>query len=456
MNRLLLPFLALFSAACNQETQVPAEVAAYQHPLPEWAKNATIYEVNIRQYTPEGTINAFASHLPRLKKMGADILWIMPVQPIGTLNRKGPLGSYYSISDYTAVNPEFGTLDDFKALVDSAHKMGMYVILDWVANHTAFDHVWTQSHPNFYTHNEDGSISVARDNEGKLTDWTDVADLNYDNMAMRRAMINDMKFWLTAANIDGFRCDVAGFVPHSFWQQAVPALDSAKKDLFMLAEWEDPALHDVFNMTYGWEFHHYLNLIAKGDTGTEVLDRYFAKLDTTYPDNAIRMFFTTNHDENSWNGTVFERMPVAHKAFFTLCATYPQGMPLVYSGQEAALNKRLRFFDKDTISWTDTSLVHFYTKTLWLKKNHPALENGKGGTFERLDVGNPNVYAFKRQANSETLLVYLNFTSEDQAYSLGEVENSSNFDSLYEAFTISNNGLILPPGEAVVLYSHKP
>lgn len=446
---LILTTLAL--AACQPKEEAAKAAEPYQHPHPTWAANASIYEVNIRQYTPQGTINAFRAHLPRLKELGVDILWLMPVQPIGVENRKGPLGSYYSISDYTAVNPEFGTMEDFKTLVKEAHEMGFKVILDWVANHTAFDHRWTREHPDFYTRNEDGSISVARDNDGKLTDWTDVADLNYDNAEMRRAMISDMLFWIKEADIDGFRCDVAGFVPHSFWQQAVPRLDSAKKDLFLLAEWEDPALHDVFDMTYGWEFHHYLNLMAKGDTGTEVLDNYLVKLDTTYPDDAMRMFFTTNHDENSWNGTVFERLGDSHRAFFALCVTFPQGMPLIYSGQEAGLNKRLRFFDKDTISWNDTTLFDFYERMMWLKANHPALANGAGGTFERLDAGNPKVYAFTREANGKKLAAFFNFTQEEQTYrmEMGEGE----YDALFSGLTMKGNGFVLAPGEVVILHT---
>ena len=223
-----------------------------------------IYEVNVRQYTPEGTLAALRSHIPRLKALGVDILWLMPVQPIGMKNRKGKLGSYYAISDYTAVNPEFGTLADFKAVVDAAHSQGLEVILDWVANHTAFDHEWVTAHPDFYERKPDGSLMNARDNEGHETDWTDVAELQYTNPALRQAMIGEMKWWVDSTGIDGFRCDVAGGVPTDFWVQARTALKAARPDLFFLAEAEDPGIHAAFDMTYGWELHHLLNAIAQG------------------------------------------------------------------------------------------------------------------------------------------------------------------------------------------------
>ena len=317
---------------------------------PEWTEQSSIYEVNIRQHTPEGTINAFAEKLPEIKDLGVEILWIMPIQPIGIKNRKGPLGSYYSISDYTAVNPEFGNMDDFKNLVNKAHDMGFKVILDWVANHSSFDNVWIEDHRDWYTQ-VDGEIISPND------DWTDVADLNYDNPAMRQAMLDAMKFWVEEADIDGYRCDVAFEVPMEFWNNTRAALDSIKP-VFMLAEAEGPEFHaEAFDMTYGWEFHHIINKIAAGEMELSALDEYQAKMDTTYTRNDFRMFFTTNHDENSWNGTIRERMGENGKNFFVLCTTFPNGMPLLYSGQEYGLDKRLRFFDKDTIEATDSSLI---------------------------------------------------------------------------------------------------
>ena len=405
-GRLLLAALAL--AACQRTTRPETTVAATH---PEWSRNAVIYEVNVRQYTPEGTLAALQRHLPRLDSLGVDMLWIMPVQPIGKKNRKGVLGSYYSIADYRAINPEFGTASDFKSLVDAAHALGMKVILDWVPNHSAFDHPWTTEHKDYYTLRADGSISNARDNEGRETDWTDVAELNYDNPALRRAMIGEMKWWLETMNIDGFRCDVAGGVPLDFWNAAVAELKAVRPDLFMLAEAEDPKLHGSFDMTYGWELHHLLNEIAQGKAPTSALDNYFAKQARAFEPAAYRMYFTSNHDENSWSGTEFERMGENHLPAFVLAATVQGSMPLLYTGQEVSLRKRLRFFEKDTVDWNGPSLASFYRSMFDLKHLVPALANGAwGGAQTTLRTsGGERVYAFTRDRDTSSVFVAVNF-----------------------------------------------
>jgi glycosidase len=326
---------------------------------PEWSKNATIYEVNIRQFTKEGTFSAFQKHLPRLKAMGVDILWLMPIHPIGEKNRKGSLGSYYAVKDYKAVNPEFGNLQDFNALVKSAHDLGMKLIIDWVANHTSPDNVWVdQGHKDWYTLDSTGNLQPTIG-----TDWWDVADLNFDNQNMRTEMIESMKYWLTASNIDGFRCDVAGWVPLDFWVTAKQELDKVKP-IFFLAESEGPEQHQAFHMTYAWELHHLMNKIAQGKENIDVLRAYLEK-DKSYPTSAYRMSFTSNHDENSWNGTEMERMGEARFAMAVMAATI-EGMPLVYNGQETSLDRRLAFFEKDEIDWTKMDLVSFYDKLLHL------------------------------------------------------------------------------------------
>jgi glycosidase len=378
---------------------------------PAWSKSATIYEINVRQYTPEGTFAALDRQLPRLDSLHADILWIMPVQPIGKKNRKGPLGSYYSISNYRAINPEFGTADDFKRLVTDAHRLGKKVLLDWVPNHTSFDHVWITAHPDWYVHRADGSISNARDNEGHETDWTDVAELNYDNTAMRHAMIADMRWWLDTMKVDGFRCDVAGGVPMDFWADARRRLSVAKPQLFMLAEAEGPEYYPAFDATYGWEFHHLLNEIAQGKRPTTDLNAYFARSRRSYPTTAYRMYFTSNHDENSWNGTEFERMGANHLAAFVLSATAIESMPLLYTGQEASMKKRLRFFEKDTVDWSGPSLASFYRSIFDLKHANQALWNGAyGGSQTILTTdGGSRVFIFTRNGAGNSVLVALNF-----------------------------------------------
>jgi glycosidase len=377
---------------------------------PTWSRTAVIYEVNVRQYTPEGTFAALQRHLPRLKNLGVDMLWLMPVQPIGKKNRKGSLGSYYSIADYTAINPEHGTARDLKAFVDAAHGHGMKVILDWVANHSAHDHPWTANKA-YYVLRADGSISNARDNEGRETDWTDVAELNYDNAEMRRAMIGEMRWWVDSMDVDGFRCDVAGGVPNDFWTEARRVLEAAEPDLFMLAEAESPVMHASFDMTYGWELHHLLNDIAQGKKSTAVLDAYFAKQDSLFPRDAYRMYFTSNHDENSWQGTEFERMGANHLPAFVLSATVQNSMPLIYTGQEVSLKKRLRFFEKDTVDWSGPSLVDFYRSLFELKERQQALGNGaSGGPQTALKTnGGSRVYAFTRTRGASTVLVVANF-----------------------------------------------
>ncbi|MGH7678917.1 MAG: alpha-amylase family glycosyl hydrolase, partial [Gemmatimonadaceae bacterium] len=381
---------------------------------PAWTNNAVIYEVNVRQYTPEGTIQALNAHLPRLKDLGVDVLWLMPVQPIGQKNRKGTLGSYYSIRNYMEVNPEFGTIADFKAFVDSAHKTGLKVILDWVPNHTAFDHPWATTNKNYYTLRPDGSISVARDAQGKETDWTDVADLNYDNRDMRREMIAAMKWWVDSTDIDGFRVDVAWGIPYDFWAELRPALKASEPDLFLLAEAEDAKLHEWFDATYGWEFLHLLNDVAKGTKPTSALDEYLAK---PYPADAMRLYFTSNHDENSWQGSEFERMGANHQAAFILALTLQNSLPLLYTGQEVSVAKRLRFFEKDTVDWKGKSLADFYRRAFALKDSQPALANGAAGKQSKLDVklfrgDKDRVYAFSRVLDSNVVAVLVNFSDQ--------------------------------------------
>ena len=419
---LLLAAAVAFSAcpssqrSASDEAEQPATRAARAASAdtgfhPAWSRDAVMYEVNVRQYTPEGTFAALQSHLPRLDELGVDILWLMPVQPIGRKNRKGSLGSYYSIADYTAINPEFGTEADFRRFVDSAHALGMKVILDWVPNHTAFDHEWATRHRDYYDLRPDGSMRNARDNEGNETDWTDVAELDYGNAEMRRAQIAEMRWWVDSMRVDGFRFDVAGGVPDDFWAEVRRELKAARPDLFMLAEAERPAAHAYFDMTYGWELHHLLNEIAQGKKGTAELDRYFARQDTLYGPGAYRMYFTSNHDENSWQGTEFERMGANHVPAFVLAATVQNSMPLLYTGQEASLSKRLRFFEKDTVDWNGASLASFYRTLFELKERQPALGNGPWGgaqTKLRTEAGE-RVYAFTRTKGANTVLVAVNF-----------------------------------------------
>lgn len=387
-------------------------VSAVRHP--DWASRANIYEVNIRQYTPEGTFRAFEKHLPRLRKMGVDVLWIMPINPISKKERKGSLGSYYAVSDYLAVNPEYGNLEDFRHLVDEAHAQGFKVILDWVANHTGWDHVWVEQHPDWYKRNAAGSLEGYHYTD--LSDhheevWADVIGLDYAKPEVRAGMIDAMRYWLKAADIDGFRCDVAWTLPVEFWDQARSELDKVKP-VFMLAEADTPEMQQrAFDMTYDWKLYHTLVDIGRGKTDATTLTRLYTQPSRIYPAGAYRMTFTSNHDENSWNGTDRELYGDGADAMAVLAATLP-GMPLVYGGQEARLDKRLKFFDKDQIDWKNYGRSAFFARLLKLKHDHPALASGmESGNLELIETGNASVFAFRRVKGTDRVSVVVNLSA---------------------------------------------
>jgi glycosidase len=418
--------LSVLLASCIN-TGTPASSAkkyvtttALEHP--EWTESAVIYEVNIRQYTPEGTIAAFTEHLPRLENLGVDILWLMPVQPIGKVNRKGTLGSYYSISDYLSVNPEFGTLEDLTELVDEAHALGMFVILDWVANHTSWDNPLITQHPEWYK----------KDSLGRMVspfDWTDVAQLDLNNKELRKYMIDAMSYWINEADIDGFRCDAAWMVPCDFWNEARTALDEIKP-VFMLAEDEKNHcfVEKAFDMNYSWELHHLLNAIASGTQTVDSLKKYYKKLDSIYDPAIYRMNFITNHDENSWKGTEFTRLGDAAEVMAMLTFTLP-GMPLIYSGQEIGMNKSLRFFEKDTIHWVESKWENIYKSFIELKTDQSVLWNGAaGGSFDILKIKKaPTVFAFIRENEAEKMLVLANLGDKKAEFKLDKDISDSDY-----------------------------
>ncbi len=406
---LLLPMLCLALYSCQPTVKKSVESApAGMAKVPEWSKNAVMYEVNVRQYTPEGTFKAFETQLPRLKELGVDILWFMPIYPISEKNRKGSLGSYYSIHDYKAVNPEFGSLDDFKALVAKAHEMGFKVMLDWVGNHTGWDNQWISDHKDWYTQDAKGNVIPPN------PDWKDVADLNYDNPKMRRAMVDALKFWVKDVQVDGYRCDYAGGVPTDFWETARTSLDSVKP-ILMLAENEDQMdlLNKAFNLNYGWSFHHLMNDVAKGKRTAMALDSSIMKTNKSYPVGTYSLQFLTNHDENSNNGTEFERMGEAVKTMAALSFTVP-GMPLIYTGQEVGLNKRLLFFEKDQVDWSKPEMQPFYQKLIKLKKEQMALWNGTaGGAPVIIQTSVPlKVMAFMREKDQSQVLAVFNLSAD--------------------------------------------
>jgi glycosidase len=382
---------------------------------PAWTIQAVIYQINVRQYSKAGTLKAVQQDLPRLKQLGVDILWVMPWQPIGLKNRKGGLGSYYSISDYTAVNPEFGTLQDAKAFVAAAHALGFKVILDWVANHTAWDHPWASTHKDWYKLDAKGELYPVTFNEGTdhVEHWWDVIALNYANPALRQAMVAAMKFWLDEVDLDGFRCDVASLVPTDFWVAARKRLE-ARKPLFMLAESDAIELHQAgaFDMTYSWDLADVFKAIGKGEDGVALLKAWVAKQPAGYPKGSLRMRFTSNHDFNSWHGTDAELYGEAYQALAVLSFTLP-GMPLIYNGQESRLTKRLEFFEKDPVEWKRYELADFYAGLVALKHQHPAL--APESSIEVLPAP-AGVFAFRRQTGKDAVTVAVNLSREPREY----------------------------------------
>ena len=377
---------------------------------PAWAIQGNIYEVNVRQYTPEGTFNAFAKNLDRLKAMGVQTLWFMPINPISKKDRKGVLGSYYAVADYTAINPEFGTMADWNALVAQAHEKGFKIIIDWVPNHTGADHYWLDKHPDFYKKDSTGKPAVAYD-------WTDTRKLNYGNPELEDSMINSMKYWLTSSKIDGFRCDVAGDVPDSFWKKAIPILKK-QRNIFMLAEGNKPALQfDGFDATYSWDQFAMMTKIAKGVRPAFALDSVINKADSTFPPHAMYMYFTSNHDENSWNKADYGTMPGSiHAPFAVLTQTIGRSIPLIYSGQEEPVLDSISFFYKNSISFGKYQRAGFYTTLLELRKS-PAL--AANAAFKRINAGDSSaIYAYSREAGGKKILVMLNLSAKEQVVKL--------------------------------------
>lgn len=426
-------FVLLFLFTCGSfKTQTkearyqPKEYVEITHP--EWSKNATIYEVNIRQYTPEGTFKAFEKHLPRLKKMGVDIIWLMPIHPIGEKNRKGTLGSYYSVKDFYGINPEFGNMRDFQHLVDKIHAMGMFVIIDWVGNHSAWDNPLATQHPDWYTKTREGNFQPT-----PWYDWDDVIDFDYDHPDLRKYMTDALKFWVKETNIDGYRADVAGFIPTDFWENARKELDEIKP-VFMLAEWESRDLYKKsFDMTYSWSLWNELK-VAVNQQKLSPLVEYLSHDVNTVPRNAYRMTFTDNHDKNSWEGNPYLNFGPGLKTAIVMTGVV-NGMMLCYSGQEAGLNRSLKFFEKDLIEWKEDENAEIFTKLFHLKHKNQALWNGKYGG-EMIRVVNDHqdqVISFYREKNNDAVLPILNFSDKKVVVNLDTKYYKGKYKELFTA-----------------------
>lgn len=411
MKKTLLLFL-LFLISCNDQKELSTSFNINQ------IKDGVIYEANIRQYSESGKFEDFTKDIYKLKDLGVKIIWLMPIHPISKTNRKGTLGSYYSISDYKAVNPEFGNKNDLDELINEAHKHDMLVILDWVANHTGWDHKWIKNKPDYYTKNENGEITdPINPSTGESWGWTDVADLNFDNMEMQNEMIEAMEYWVKEHEIDGYRLDAAHSCPASFWKKSIERLKKIK-NVLMLAESDGYhtggfELIELFDMSYNWSGHHVLNRIYKKENNSEDLKLNINRNLNDYSSKHVLMNFTSNHDENTWAGTVFDRYGDGAKTFAALTYFLP-GIPLIYNGQEYGLNKRLEFFEKDFITKKQSDFYEFYSNLNSLKKENNILDIDSEIKFEIIETNNKNLICYKRTKNDDSMYFVANLSEESQ------------------------------------------
>jgi alpha-amylase len=411
--------------------------------MKKWIYNTNVYEVNLRQYTQEGTIKAFMPHLERLRKMGVETLWFMPLTPISEKHKKGSLGSYYACSDYTSISAEFGTEEAFRKLVEKAHSLGFKIIIDWVANHTGWDHEWTISHPEWYKRDETGAFQ-------KASGMDDIIELDFLKKELREAMIQAMISWIKRFDIDGFRCDLASWVQVDFWIEAKKKIDEVK-DLFWLAEadaLESPEYMQVFDAAYTWKWMHRTAAFAKGETNFSEL---IGILQQYRNSPGIPAWFTSNHDENSWNGTEYEKYGEWALGLAVFSLTFP-GIPLVYSGQELPNRKRLEFFEKDTIEWNFHPPAHqdFYTKLLGLKNSNPALHFH--ASMERVHTSaDENVLAYVRKEGEKEVLVVLNFFNKQLRIEMYDERVRNIYRDVFseESKDFSSSRSLMLPGDKV-------
>ncbi len=411
--------------ACASDPYQPVSYVKFQHAA--WTKNASLYQINTRQFTPEGSFRAAEGQLPRLKELGVDILWLMPIYPIGQLHRKGILGSPYAISDYMKVNPEFGSLEDFKHFVDTAHQLGLHVILDWVGNHTAWDNVLRTNHPDWYEKDAMGNPHPT-----PWYDWDDIIDLDYNSPALRRYMTQAMRYWVKDLGVDGYRVDAAGLIPQDFWDHVSKEL-RAIKPVFMLAEWESRDMHaKAFDASYAWTWWDALRNITDGKADATSLYTYYAWNQKFYPKQAYRLLYTTNHDKNAWDGTEFEIFgPAVDSAI--VFSFISEGMPLIYNGQEAGNRKRLAFFDRDPIQWqASPDAAHYqnlYKKLLTLKKKNTALWNGESGATMQQVINNApkSLFSFVRENSKDKVFAVFNLSAKSQQASFSKTPHHGNY-----------------------------
>jgi cyclomaltodextrinase len=402
-------------------------------PSVDWVRNAVIYELYVRSFSKEGTFKGVEGRLAELKSLGVDVLWLMPIHPVGEINRKGKLGSPYAVQDYYEVNEEFGTLDDFKSLVGAVHRLNMKIIIDLVANHTSWDSKLIFEHPEWFKKNEEGAIVSPN------PDWADVAQLNYGHHELRKYMIEMMKYWVRDVGIDGFRCDVAELVPTEFWNIARRELDKIKP-VMMLSEGKLPEHHlEAFDLTYSWNVYDVLSNVIHDSLSVKIFDDILEKENYQYPRNSLRLRFNTNHDKNAWDAPAVKKFtPAGAKATAVLVFTFP-GVPLVYNGEEVGNPKSLSLFEKTDIDWSkDTGFRELYTKLAHLRREHSALREGD---YRRVACSDSNrVFAFARKSGNDEVLSVINFSKRPVKVSVA-VEHDMRDCLTGKVFTRDNTGI---------------
>lgn len=443
--------VAIFTG-CNRQSS-ETTIASGPANNPEWSKDIVLYEVNVRQFTDEGTFSAILPHVDRLAELGVDVIWFMPIHPIGEVNRKGTLGSYYSVKNFREVNPEFGTMEEFRALVDAIHQAGMHVIIDWVPNHSSWDNPLATDHRDWYRYNEDGGFVSPYD-------WTDVIAFDWENEELWDYMQDALLFWVREAGIDGYRVDHPHVTPADFWLRARHEMEKVKPVL-MLAENEDRVefFDNGFDINYSWELHHIINGVAQGTKEVSELNSVLEKDLEQFPPYAYRMRFIDNHDENSWAGTINERLGEAHRAMAVYIYTIP-GVPLMYNGQEAGLDKRLQFFERDPIEWKESGLTPFYTTLNNLKAENVALWNGtEGGSYNLLQTsGDEDICAYLREKDGNSVIAIINMSAEPATFTLDDTTVTGIYNDCFTdtAVTLSEGTTLQLGGWEYLLVNRLP
>lgn len=401
ITSILALFILLFS--CGEDPIEPGPTGPQQYGTPlsnvPDVDKATIYEVNLRAQSSEGTIQGVISKLEHIKSLGTNIIWLMPIYEQGTVNS---VNSPYSVKNYEKISPEYGTLADLRALTDQAHAMGMAVILDWVANHTAWDHPWISAHPEWYSQNASGQIIIPPG-----TNWNDVADLNFDQNAMRKAQIDAMKYWVLEANVDGFRCDYADGVPFDFWSEAIAALKSLpKRDVLMLAEGTRSDHYQAgFDLTYGWNYYTTLKNVWNG-AATSTLTTTNQLEYGNIPSGKGKIRFTTNHDESAWDASPMSLFNGKNGAIAASVVTiFSGGVPLLYTGQEVGKTGTTPFFTNSTINWTSNAdMLAAYQKLYTIYNNNSAARSSNISAYQLSN----DLVCWKKTNGSSSVLILVN------------------------------------------------